>query len=172
MSRDPQQTPNSIMLSCEHLSLPVVQLAQRKIQEILTQVRRQQQPKPAPGAQPPPSPQEVKVQRNWRDGDWICQKTRQMDRCSRVQEEKTRGRLCSSQGFEGYHQLKHPPPTCLLLDVLSSVALKETARLFTSTPPPRLSASLWECTSEGSQRRHLPSRVRTPDRSPPPPTGV
>ncbi|XP_034456116.1 insulin-like growth factor 2 mRNA-binding protein 3 isoform X2 [Hippoglossus hippoglossus] len=31
------------------------QLAQRKIQEILTQVRRQQQPKPAPGAQPPPS---------------------------------------------------------------------------------------------------------------------
>ncbi|XP_053302764.1 insulin-like growth factor 2 mRNA-binding protein 3 isoform X3 [Pleuronectes platessa] len=31
------------------------QLAQRKIQEILAQVRRQQQPKPAPGAQPPPS---------------------------------------------------------------------------------------------------------------------
>uniref|UniRef100_A0A3B4ZD07 Insulin like growth factor 2 mRNA binding protein 3 n=1 Tax=Stegastes partitus TaxID=144197 RepID=A0A3B4ZD07_9TELE len=29
------------------------QLAQRKIQEILAQVRRQQQPKPAPGAQPP-----------------------------------------------------------------------------------------------------------------------
>lgn len=29
------------------------QLAQRKIQEILAQVRRQQQLKPAPGAQPP-----------------------------------------------------------------------------------------------------------------------
>ncbi|KAM4629944.1 insulin-like growth factor 2 mRNA-binding protein 3 [Polymixia lowei] len=29
------------------------QLAQRKIQEILSQVRRQQQPKPSPGAQPP-----------------------------------------------------------------------------------------------------------------------
>lgn len=38
-------------LCSDHLLVP--QLAQRKIQEILAQVRRQQQLKPAPGAQPP-----------------------------------------------------------------------------------------------------------------------
>ena len=48
------KTPNWIALRpnvCSH----VVQLAQRKIQEILAQVRRQQQPKPTSGA-PPPQP--------------------------------------------------------------------------------------------------------------------
>lgn len=59
------------------------------------------------------APQEVKIQQTWRNGDRICQKTRRMDRCSRVQGEKnkTRGRNPHLRGqrFSEPNQTSAPP---------------------------------------------------------------
>lgn len=162
----------STTLCCGLMVTLVFQLAQRKIQEILAQVRRQQQPKPSSGTQTP------QPRRKWRIsglGGTVTESARRLDRRTDAAESggriRRQGVVMLISGVRGYQNPTKHLPLLVLLDDLSSVADK---RPCTSKTPPTSPS----CISMRMYFWGLPMNVTCPhmytplERSPPPTTGV
>lgn len=158
----------------------LLQLAQRKIQEILAQVQRQQQTKPSSGSQTP-----LPTRRKWDCGaTWSHRQAgeyvRGLDRLTgdgssawssrrRNTRENTRLRFFFFSPLWGGKSMKEKAASqgvkgCgnLYLSILPSGGWVENRPPVDATLPPLSSApsiSFWECTAEGSQWIHTHTHI-------------